>query len=65
VLDSVGVGCEGEFPTLLRVGVGGGESADEHEKGGLGEVEVGEEAADNAEAVARGEEDAGGAGVGF
>jgi hypothetical protein len=42
-----------------------GEGGDEHEQGGFGEVEVGEQAADDAEAVAGSEEDGGRAGVGF
>lgn len=53
--DGVGVGAEDRFPA--------GKGADEHEKGGLGEVEVGEEPLDQAEAVAGREKDASGAGV--
>ena len=55
----MGVGGEDSFATGVFVG----EGADEHEEGGFGEVEVGEEAADDAEVVAGGDEDAGLAGV--
>ena len=41
------------------------EGGDEHEEGGFGEMEVGEQAVDDAEAVAGSEEDGGRGGVGF
>jgi hypothetical protein len=59
--DGVAVGGEDGFAAGFFVG----EGADQHEEGGLGQVEVGEQAADDAEVVAGGDEDAGLAGVGF
>ena len=58
LVDGVGVGGEGFFSALVSQ-----EGADQHQEGGLREVEVGEEAVDEAELVAGRYKDAGGVGV--
>jgi hypothetical protein len=58
---AVGGGVSSPFPVVHTVREGG----DQHEEGGFGEVEVGEQAVDDAEPVAGREEDGGRAGVGF
>ena len=64
-LDGVFVGGEDEFPARFGSNDLACEGADQHEQGGLREMEVGEEAGDDAETVSRADEDAGLAGVGL
>ena len=59
--DGVTVGGE----DAVSRAVGAGEGADQHEQAGLGQMEVGEQGADEAEVEAGRDEDVGDAGVGL
>ena len=59
LLDGVGVGAKDGLAAEVGICAGCGEGGGEHEEGGFGEVEVGEQARDDTEAVAGGEKDGG------